>query len=191
MYVLRTLRSIEMSLSFDEIMQVLSVAGTWFASVGTILAAAVALILARRSYRIMIRAHVGLHSALGGATAEERPVIHLHVTNLSDRRIEISTIGWRIGRRRNRRDCVMGPVLDSGTVLPIGLDYGKSKSVVIDTHTQPDWIMNFVRDFIKDTSRKSLKTLRLIIQTSTGHTEIVVPDLSLIEKLEKVAIQSH
>ncbi len=162
----------------NETFQLLSVIGTWLAGIGTLVASAIALWLARRSEKIKLKAHVGLRLIVGNGNSQE--CLNFNVTNLGERPVTINGIGWRIGKRKNRRTAIQILSQSSPHQFPKKIDYGETASFMVIFSECPNWMQEFSKDFIKDLSEKSIKTLRTQIFTSVGHIEDVVPEKSFL-----------
>ena len=82
-------------------MQLWTVLGTWFAGIGTVSATVVALWLARRAERVKLKASVGIRSLVGGVIPPDnlRKIVQFHVTNLGERPVIVTEIGWHFGKR--------------------------------------------------------------------------------------------
>ena len=172
-------------MTFDQKMQLWALVGTWFAGFATIFVAVVALFLARRSEKVRLKAHVGLQLLISpGISAEE--CLYFSVTNLGERSVTIDSIGWCIGKRKSRRFAIQILSSISPHQYPKKIEHGEKAQFIIDFTESPNWMKDFVTQFIRDVSDKSLNTLRAQIHTSLGHSIDVVPEQSLLEKLKNV-----
>ena len=168
----------------DETIQLWGVVGTWFAGIGTLAASVVALWLARRVEKIKLKAHVGLGVTFGNGSSQD--CLNFNVTNLGERPVTIVSLGWRIGKRKNRKFAIQPLTQSSFDQYPKKLEYGESASFMVFFSERPNWMEKFSNDFIEDISDKTIKTLRAQIHTSVGHTKDVIPARSLLEKLKKI-----
>ena len=78
--------------------EILMVLAASISAVGTIMASIVALYLARRSSKVTMRTYFGIRSSVS-PTGPIGKAITFGVTNLGDRPIKISLLGWQIGRK--------------------------------------------------------------------------------------------
>ena len=168
----------------DETIQLLGVLGTWFAGIGTLAASVVALWLARRVEKIKLKAHVGLGVTVGNGRSEE--CLNFNVTNLGERPVTIISVGWRIGKRKNRKFAIQPLSESSFSQYPKKLEHGETASFLVFFSERPNWMEKFSNEFIEDISDKTIKTLRAQIHTSVGYTENVIPAKSLLEKLKNI-----
>ena len=178
----------------DQTMQLLSVLGPWFGAGGTILATIVALWLARRVERVRLKAFCKFcvaaadpPSADGRDVPPERFLL-ISVTNLGERAVTIDTLSWCIGNRKNKRFAIMIPSPKSPK-CPKTIEHGRKAQFFLSFKESPDWmnqLLEWVRQEISEVSDKSIKTLRVHVDTSVGHTEEVVPDV-VIEDLKTLA----
>ena len=169
----------EIQVMTDWTMQILILLGTWLAGVGTLVAAGVALWLARRAEKVKLKVHVGLRQLIFG---DGRPIeehLAIHVANVGERPVTIVSVGWCVGKGRNRRT---GLDLSASNECPKKLEYGETK-----TFTMPfaDWIREFSTDFVQIPTRKHIKTLRAQIHTSVSYTENVIPEEIFLKKIEE------
>ncbi len=168
------------TMSFDQYIQVWNTVGTWFAGIGTCIAVAIALWLARRAEKVRLKCYVGHGLLIGGGDAKE--VLRFHITNIGERPVTIDSVGWRIGRGKNRLHAMQ--LRSSPDELPKKIEYGETVSFRIDFS---DWIEEFCKKILQD---KPVKTLRAQIHTSIGYTENVKPERNLLDKLREVQVGS-
>lgn len=172
--------TIDLSLSIDQAIQIAGVVGTWLAAIGTVGAVVVALWLARRGQRVRLNAHVGVRHIIGGGVSQE--CLAFRVTNLGDRPVTINQIGWRAGARKKRVDTIQVVSQSQSDQLPKRIDHGETALFLSFFSEHPNWISEFSDTAIAD---RPLGTLRALIHTSVGHTEIVRPEDGLLERLKK------
>jgi hypothetical protein len=174
-------------MTLDQTIQVWNAVGTWLAGIATFLAVLVSLHLARRAQTIRLKANAGLTLVFAGDGTPAEEHVGISVVSLGDRTIIINSIGWRIGKRENRRVCIQ-PVSGQYThQYPRQLAYGEQASFLVSFNATPAWLTEFSKGFVKDVSAANLKTLRAIVHTSIGQSIEVVPDASLLERLRVAA----
>ncbi len=172
-------------MTFDQKIQVILAVGTWFAAIGTIAAVVVALYLVRRTEKVRLKTHVGLRVLVGADGQIEH--LNMNVTNVGEKPVTVNSIGWAIGKGKERRYCIQ-PVYGKWTSqYPVELSHGKSVDFMVSFLDVPDWLYEFSTGFVKDLSNKSIKTLVAQIFTSVGQTIEVRPEGNLIERLREVA----
>ena len=172
-------------MTYDQKIQLWALVGTWFSGLATIFVAFVALHLARRSEKMRLKAYVGLRLLVSpGISAEE--CLQISVTNSGERPVTIDSIGWCIGKRKNRRFAIQILSSISPHQYPKKIAHGERAQFILDFRESPNWMKDFVTQFVHDVSDKSIKTLRSQIHTSVGHSIDIVPEQSLLEKLKKV-----
>ncbi len=176
-------------MSFDQWIQIAVAAGSWLAAVGTIVAACVALYLARRSERVRLKAHVKFWRWVGDGIQPEK-VLMISVTNEGGRAVTINDAGWRIGRGKRKKSCILNLSPSSQHQFGKKLEYGETGKFILEESNVEEWsgrtIKGLAQYLVEEGfSDKSLKTLRAQIHTSVGHTEDVVPDEVVLQKLKE------
>lgn len=167
-------------MSFDQTMRIIEIAGTWFAGVGTFAAAAIAIWLARRSEQVKLQAYVGLRILFGTGVREDCLVFC--VTNIGERPVTVNSIGWSIGKGKNRMASIQTLSNSSPDQYPKKIDHGESAMFMVKFAESPGWITEFVERFVSD---RPLKTLRAQIHTSVRYTEVLKPEENLIMQLQE------
>ena len=174
-------------MTFDQMIQVWVAIGTWVAGLGTIAAVIVALYLARRSEKVRLQVHVGLRQViLGDGSAFQRHVA-ISVTNRGERPVTINSVGWAVGKRKQRRVAIQPVSGPHTSQYPIELAHGKGANFMVSFVETPNWPREFATGFVEDLSDKSLKTLLAQVHTSVGQTVEVHPENDLLEELKKAA----
>ena len=175
-----------MEWSFDQWIKVLTAAGSWLAAVGTIVAVVVALLLARRSEKVQLKTSAGCRLVITSDGSQPTRCLLISVTNVGQRTVTITSTGWCIGRWKSKRFCIHSPSTKSQWKFGAKIEYGETAQFMTDFEESPNWMSTFAKDFVKDGSDKSLKTLRAQIHTSVGHIENVVPDKALLAELKQL-----
>ena len=177
-------------MTLDQKIQVWVALGTWVAGLATFAAVIVALYLARRSEQVRLKIHVGLRVMVIGDGSPPQEHLSIRVTNIRERPVTINTVGWAVGKGKQRRYCIQ-PVSGRFTAqYPVELTQGKDANFMVSFVATPNWLQEFARDFVKDMSDRTLKTLVVQIHTSVGQTIEVRPESGLIERLKNTAVRA-
>ena len=170
-------------MSFDQQIQVVIAVGTCLASVATFCAVVVALYLARRDESVRLNVRVDIMSRMKASSAVQHGCLLIRVTNLSMRPVMIVLIGWCIGKGKKKKYGVQVFGNPESTEIPARLEYGQTAQFTLSPAETVNWMKVMAGHILKDQSENSLKTLRVIIGTSTGKKDYeVVPGESVIEK---------
>ena len=162
----------------------LTVAAAWTGAFGTILASAVALTLSRRSSKVKLKASVGIQQVVGAGT--NRTFVGFSVANLGERPVTISSLGWRIGKRRKKRRYGFIPFTDPlSAQIPKTLNYGDTATFFVLEKIDANWLSDYATDFIKSSP---VGTLRGLLHTSVGHAEVIVPEDGFLSALRDARI---
>lgn len=171
-------------MTLDEQIQIWGAIGTWLAGAGTLAAVIVALYLSRKADRIRIKVIAGLRLLVGDGSPNEK-MVSIGVTNLGDRPVTINSIGWAIGKGKEKRVCIQ-PVSGVYTArYPITLAYGNNANFMQPINQTTNWIIEFANGFIKSSDDRYLKALVVQVHTSVGITIEAKPELELIESLKQ------
>ena len=171
-------------MSCEQTMQVLTVLGAWIGGIGSLTAAVTALWLARRGSRVRLRSSVGIRVMVGGGGPKEELLV-IMTTNVGERPVVIENIGWRIGSRKKDRKYAIQTFSSRLTdQCPKKLEHGETASFRLFFSESSHWLRDFARDFVEPQSGRPASSLRAQIHTSIGHTEVVVPESNLVERLE-------
>ena len=136
--------------------------------------------------KVNLNAWIGVRVLVGGPVPDRKTtIVKFDVTNLGERPVTVSLIGWRIGKGGNRRDCVIPLTIGPGDQVPKTLAYGESAQFIVLVKGSEHWIPGFADQFIDDLSERSIRTLRGQIHTSVGHAEIIVPEEGVLEELRR------
>jgi hypothetical protein len=154
------------------------------AGIATFAAVVVSLHLARRSERVRVKAFAGLRLVIRGDGTPPEEHLNIGVTNLGDRSVTVNTIGWAVGKRKQRRYCIQKVSGPWTAQYPIELQHGKSASFMVSFNHTPTWLTEFANGFLK-LSDKELDTLVAQVHTSVGQTIEVKPERDLVERLRK------
>jgi len=171
-------------MNFDQVIQIVNTVGIWLAAFATVAAVGVSLYLSNRSERVKLRVGVGIQIMMEGRPLSNRGEhFCVHITNLGERDVVVTTIGWSIGKRKGKRYCVIRNWSAGSSNAPVRLSHGDSACFLISLE-EVDWINDFAEKFCK---HHSVKTLRCLIGASVGKQVEVIPDESFLDRLEKAA----
>ncbi|KWT73953.1 MULTISPECIES: hypothetical protein [unclassified Variovorax] len=91
------------SITFDQWIQIANAVGTWVAGFGTLAAVGISLWLVLDARRVRLKVRVGVYELIRGDGTSRMQFVNFDVTNLADRPITISAVGWVIGKGKGRR----------------------------------------------------------------------------------------
>lgn len=171
------------AMTLDQQIQIWNAVGTWVAGIATFAAVLVSLHLARRSERIRLQVFAGLRLVIRGDGTPPEEHLNIGVTNLGDRSVTVNTVGWAVGKRKQRRHCIQTVSGPWTAQYPIELAHGKNASFMVSFNHTPAWLTEFANGFLK--SDKELDTLVAQVHTSVGQTIEVKPEKGLVERLRK------
>jgi hypothetical protein len=174
-------------MTLDQQIQIWVAVGTWVAGLATLAAVVVALYLSRRTEKVRLSVFVGLRMVVVGDGSPFQEHLSFNVTNIGERPVMINSIGWAVGKGKQRRFCIQPVYGPFTTQYPVELAHGKSANFMVSFLTMPNWLEEFSTGFVKDLSDRSVKTLVAQIYTSVGQTIEVRPEGSLIQRLREAA----
>lgn len=172
-------------MTLDQQIQVWNAIGTWVAGIATFAAVLVSLYLARRGDRIRLKLFAGLRLVIRGDGSPPEEHLNIGVTNLGDRSVTVNTVGWAVGKRKQRRYCIQTVSGPWTAKYPIELAHGKSANFMVSFIHTPTWLPEFANEFLKSLSDKEIDTLVVQAHTSVGQTIEAKPENDLIERLKK------
>jgi len=173
------------TMTLDQQIQVWNAIGTWVAGIATFAAVLVSLYLARRGDRIRLKLFAGLWLVIRGDGSPPEEHLNISVTNLGDRSVTVETVGWAVGKRKQRRYCIQTVSGPWTAQYPIELAHGKSANFMVSFIHTPTWLPKFANEFLKSLSDKEIDTLVVQAHTSVGQTIEAKPENDLIERLKK------
>jgi hypothetical protein len=174
-------------MTLDQKIQIWVAVGTWVAGLATLAAVVVALYLARRTEKVRFKVHAGLRLVVIGDGSPFQEHLSISVTNLGERPVTINSVGWAIGRGRQRRYCIQPVSGPFTTQYPVELAHGKNANFMVSFLATPNWLHEFATGFVKDLSDRSLKTLVAQVHTAVGQTVEVRPESDLLQRLKEAA----
>ena len=136
-------------MSFDQTVQILGLAGSWIAGLGSLAAALIALSLARRVNKVRLRSWVGIRTTFGGG-APQQELVNISTTNVGERPVTISSIGWCIGKGKRRRHSVQMFSGVLGDSVPKKIEHGETASFMISLSESPDWYEYFAKFLVHE-----------------------------------------
>lgn len=161
----------------------------WFAALGSVAAAVVALYIANRSARPTARLSVGHRIILGPGSQKPYPeYLVFRVVNTGDRPVRIVQIGWSI-RWPRRRAAVQLYEEQISSRLPADLSHGQEATWYIPLNQDPPWTEHFAEGMLLPRYKLSLWSLRAQAFTSVGHTFTAKPERNIVERLKQAAIR--
>ena len=163
----------------DWTIQFLNMLGTWVAAAGTIAAAFTAVWLGYRTGRVKLDACADIGETFDPDGSFDEGLV-IHVTNLGERPVIISSVDWRIGKR--------GKIIVDQRILrqcPRKLEHGERTSFFGSFHYPPSWLESFATNVVRVADKSHIKTLRARIHTSVGRTTNVVPTERFLRVVEK------
>ena len=173
-------------MSFDQWIQIAMALGSWAAAFGTILAAGVALWLARRSEKVLLKAYVRFDHLVGDSPPAATCCLVIRVTNKGARAVTINSTGWCLGK--SDRFYTQKLLPSSPDQFGKKLEYGETATFMLEESSVAEWsgqtLRQLANHLVEDGfSDESLKKLRAQIRTSLGHTENVVPSEQVLREL--------
>ncbi len=109
-------------MTFDQKIQIWNTIGTWIAGIGTLIAVVVALCLSRKAEKVNLKVNAGIVTSMGDGHPQK--YVMVKTTNLADRDITINSIGWTIGKGKEKKfslQAINHPKYDY-KILPYNLD---------------------------------------------------------------------
>ena len=173
-------------MTFNQIIQIIDVVGTWAAAIGTISAAVIALWIALHGQRIKLKSFVGHRVSVGDSVSQS--FLAFNVTNLGDRPVTITSLTWTVGKKRSKKHVVHILHERSPDQLPKQLLHGETadfRTYYSDVHK---WNKDFMENIVNDMSNKLINSIRVQIHTSIGHIEEIKPAGQFLDGLEKSII---
>ncbi|MDP5145990.1 hypothetical protein ORI98_06020 [Shewanella sp. ULN5] len=173
-------------MTFDQKIQLANTIGTWLAAIGTISAVITSLYFARTSNRINLRVFAGLRVTFDGDGSPPNNYFGINITNKADRNVVITSIGWSVGKRKNTQFCIQPFHSNLSVQYPKTLQHGESASFLIPIDNENEWLVPFATGFVKTPDSKTLKSLKLWVETSVGERVILSPENNFINKLKEI-----
>lgn len=158
----------------------------WFAAIGSIAAAAVALCLANRSAKPSAKVLVGHRIIVGPSSTKPYPEFaEFRIVNTGDRPIRVIQLGWRAGLFRKRYAVQMYEAAQSSP-LPVELSHGQEARwfIPLSVHEEP-WPEYFAKTMLVPYYRTAIWTLRARVFSSVGYVFESRPEEGLLKRLRE------
>ncbi|WP_151071184.1 hypothetical protein [Cupriavidus oxalaticus] len=172
-------------MTLDQKIQIWNAVGTWLAGIATFTAVVVSLYIALRSDRVRLKIHAGLRVFIIGDGTPAQDMVEIGVTNLGERPVTITGVGWAVGRGKNKRYCLQNVSGRYTNDYPIEISHGKSASFQVLFSSTPNWLHDFSNNFIAS-GGESISTLVAMVHTSVGQSIEVKAEGNLMERLLEV-----
>ena len=167
-----------------ETIQIIGALGNWFAGLGAFAAVGVALWLAKRSEKVKLNASVGLRIVVRmGQRFDRAPeILNFHITNAGQRPVNITGIGWKMGRGKYKKFAIQTLSTGSPDNFPKLIAHGESASFVVDLDDNSEIITSLAEGIkgVRDT-----KTIRTLIYTSIGRPVVVKPEDNFLNRIKE------
>jgi hypothetical protein len=134
---------------------------------------------------VRLKVDVGLALAVVGDGSPLQTHLEFRVTNMGERPVSVNSVGWAIGKGKNRSFAMQPLYSPYSAQCPIELAYGKTASFLVSFEVMPDWKREFATGFVRDLSDKYLQTLVAQVHTSVGKTVEVHPRRDLLDALKE------
>ncbi len=170
-------------MTLDQQIQLVGAVGAWIAGLGSLSAAIIALWLAKRSEKVLLKTYVGLRMSFGGQVSQESLVFS--VTNLGERSVNVVSVGWKFGNKKNKKLAIQPPTQSSPDQFPKKIEYGETGFFMVNFVEAPTWLPKFASELA---SEKDIESLRAQVNTSVGYVQSVKPEKSLLDRLRQARI---
>lgn len=110
-------------------------------------------------------------------------LVVIEVTNLGERSITITDIGWAAGRGKKRIYCKQLPAGSDSAKTPFTLAYGEKAVVSVSLGIAPYWAGQIANTFLADLPISMFSTLRASAYTSVRQAAYTKPSKSIIDHL--------
>jgi hypothetical protein len=170
-------------MTLDQQIQLWNAIGTWVAGLATVVAVVVSLWFATRRDRVKLNVVAGVRLVIAGDGSPPREFVSISATNLGERPVTISIIGWRIGTGKKRKFCVQTLGDRESHDYPKRLDHGEAANFLV--FTGRGWPNEFINKFIQSNDERLLRTLVAQVHTSVGQTADCQPEGNLLDLLKQ------
>jgi hypothetical protein len=157
----------------------------WLSALGTLIAVAASLVIARRVHSNRLTVSVGARLLLeSGRAANDNLFMTIIVTNTGPRPLTVTGAGWRVGMLRKKTFVINlfgGGQHPYSAKLPCVLDPGLQAQWLVEIRKDQDgWLNDTARNMLLPWWRSNIRTLRLQVWTSSGEVFEARPASSLI-----------
>ena len=149
----------------------------------TVVAVVVSLWLATRRDHVKLNVVAGVRLVIAGDGSAAREFVSISATNLGERPVTISIIGWRIGTGKKRKFCIQTLGDRESHEYPKRLDHGEAANFLV--FTGREWPHEFINKFIQSNDERLLRTLVAQVHTSVGQTVNCQPEKNLLDLLKR------
>jgi len=156
--------------------------GVWLTGLATFTASGVALYLARRTSKVNLHMRAEILDVVDGIGIVDK-LVAIEVTNLGERSVTITDIGWVAGRGKKRIYCKQTSAGPDSSKTPFTLAYGEKTMVSVSLSIAPYWADQLASTFMGNLPVSKFKTLRAIAFTSVRQAVYVKPSKSIIDRL--------
>jgi hypothetical protein len=170
-------------------LQLWEVIGVWVSGIGTVGAVIVALWLARNQGRVRLSVTAGHRLLVARGEKHTPDYCSIRVVNTGLRPARITSIGWEIGRGRNKGYLyqIFGfPGFDD---VPKDLQEGQDANFMVPFRAygnEKDWIRTFPQEVIGDRNpERAVRQVKVVVNTSTGQAFKARIERGLQERLLK------
>ena len=189
--------------------------GTWVAALATFAAVVVSLWLSSRRDSVSLRVRIGMRMIVGGGEPRIN-ILSIEVTNLGERPVKLTGMGWEIGRtKRTKRSAHQVGQGDPRFArrVPLSLDHGESAELGFELEDDTDWFGRFLERVIEEslgasgfrvraleavvgavlgpTLDRHLRSLRFWVSTSVGKFVSVKPEAAFVQRLRDEYQKRH
>lgn len=162
----------------------------WFAGLGSILAAVVALYISNRAAQPRARVTVGHRIVVGPGSKRPYPeYVIFKIVNTGDRPIRISQIGWKTGFLRTRFSVqLIEP--SASSPLPVEISHGQEAYWMVPLQAREEpWPEYFAKGMLSPHPCIGLWTLKAQFFSSVGYVFEVKPEERLRKILEAACMK--
>ena len=157
-----------------------SMVGTWLAGFGTLLAVAVALWTSKQNNKILLKIIAGHRTLIQQGVSGHKDYCMIRIVNIGIKVANIVSIGWVVGRGKNKRYFSQILGFPESDTLPKILNEGETANILIPLD---NWTKEFSRDILSNQNLNIIKTLKVTVYTSSGEEFQALVEDGLIDKL--------
>ena len=173
---------------FENWAQALEVLGVWFAAIATLLAVYVALHIANRSTRQILKVTARPMLEVSMGRGAPKPIFHISATNLGNRPATITHLGAQAFLKSSSFVVTTG--IPESSSIPITLKDGESAHWRFPESkpNEENWYKDFALHFAKGNRAQrwlSLRTFRFLVVTSLGNTFFSKPSGEFRKKVQE------
>jgi hypothetical protein len=167
--------------------QIWGIIGTWVASIGTVSAVIISLLLAYNKGKLKLKVTAG-HRLIVTPGFDSRPeYCCINVVNTVDRPAKITSVGWQTGSFKNKKFFLQifgTPGFDD---VPKVLHEGEEANFKVPLRLKgndEDWIVRLPMSLVGDEGKiRHIKKLKVVLATSVGQMFRTRVEDNLVKKL--------